>query len=285
LGVWKYRTEIVEPPAAGQIRFDNADISLATELYINETNDNGTDVSAFMDILLLAGSVLFVQDKVNAANRVFVECGAVTDEGTYRKIIITSVTEVGTEPGNNTDVIVVVQTAAGGGGGGGLTEYFYTSKDFDNPNNADWDLNALAPAAADSNNAALSVRLFDDAVQEGVGIYFQCPVGATNLVLELVSRAETAPGGAVAAKPAIEIRPISDNVAVISPPWTTLNLTKIDIPTNENFQYDSQTIAFAVLTALVAGQYVQMQLTRNPTHPDDDLVGDWVLLSLRVSFT
>lgn len=118
LGVWKFRTEIVEPPASGQVRFNNADISSATEMYISETNSGGpTDVSVFMDTLLVLGSIVLVQDKVTAANNVLVECGAVTDEGTYRKIIIASVTENGTEPSNNTDVIVVVQGAGGGGTG------------------------------------------------------------------------------------------------------------------------------------------------------------------------
>lgn len=163
-------------------------------------------------------------------------------------------------------------------------EYLYTAKDFDNPNNADWDLNSLAPAVADSNNAALTVRLYDDAVAEGVGVLFQLPASATQFELEWVSRAETAPGAAAVVKPAIEIRNIGDNAAVTSPPWTSFNLADTDIPTNENFQYDSQTITFASL-ALTAGDYVQMQFNRNPTHPNDDLVGDWVVLTLRISFS
>ncbi len=191
LGVWRYRTEITEPPASGQVRFNNADISSATELYINETNDNGTDVSAFMDVLLVPGSILFIQDKSDAANRVFIECGAVTDEGTYRKIIIVTVTEVGTEPGNNTEVIVVVQTAAGSAGVS-FPEIIYNAVDFDNPNNADWDENALAPAVADSNNAALTVRRFDDTIVEGVGGLMFLPIGATSFVLNFVHRAEVA---------------------------------------------------------------------------------------------
>jgi hypothetical protein len=162
-------------------------------------------------------------------------------------------------------------------------EYLFTSKDFDNPNNADWDLNALAPAAADSNNAALTVRLFDDTTAEGVGLYFQLPTGAVSFTLEWLSRAETAPGAPADVKPAIEIREVEDNVAVPSPPWTSFNLVDTAIPTNENFQYDSQTITFASL-ALTAGNYVQMQFNRNPTHPNDDLAGDWVVLSVRVSF-
>ena len=38
LGIWRYRTETSSPPASGQIRFNNADISAATEFYLHETN-------------------------------------------------------------------------------------------------------------------------------------------------------------------------------------------------------------------------------------------------------
>jgi hypothetical protein len=165
-----------------------------------------------------------------------------------------------------------------------FAEYFYYATDFLNPNNADWDISVLAPAVADSNNAALTVRLYDDTTEEAVGMFFRLPTGATNIVLDFVSRAETAPGGAVAAKPAIEFRTIDDNGAVQSPPWTTLTLNDIDLPANENFQHDSQSITLVSL-GLTAGEYVQMELKRVPTHPNDDLVGDWALLSCRVSFT
>lgn len=163
-------------------------------------------------------------------------------------------------------------------------EYLFRASDFDNPNSADWDINVLAPAAADSNNAALTVRRFDDAVAEGVGMLFQLPATATSLTFQTLSRAETAPGGAVVVKPRIHIRTIADDTAVPGPPNTQLSLSDIDIPTNEFFQYDSQTITFAFLS-LTAGDYVQIEYSRNPTHPNDDLVGDWDLLSLRVSFT
>ncbi len=174
--------------------------------------------------------------------------------------------------------------AALGGGGGGFPEYLFYADQFENPNNADWNINALAPAAADSNNAALTVRLFDDAVAEGVGMQFKLPLTATSLTFETVSRAETTPAGAVVASPRIHLRTIGDNAAVPAPPNTQLSLTGIDLPTNENFQYDSQTITFAFL-GLTAGDYVQFEYSRNATLPADTLVGDWALLSLRVSFT
>lgn len=168
--------------------------------------------------------------------------------------------------------------------GGGFPEYLFRATDFENPNNANWDITLLAPAAADSNNAGLTVRRFDDAVAEGVGMSFKLPATAVSLTFEMVSRAETAPGGAVTVSPRIHVRTIGDNVAPDSPPNTQIGMTAIDIPTNENFQYDSQAFTFASL-ALTAGDYVQFEFSRNPTHPSDDLVGDWDVLSILVSFT
>lgn len=116
LGIWKYRTETVTPPASGQIRFNNADISLATEFYLHETTDGGTDVAVFLETLLQDGSVLYMQDQTNSANRVLIEISSSVDSGTYRTYGIQSVIEEGTEPTQNTNVILIASSAAGGGG-------------------------------------------------------------------------------------------------------------------------------------------------------------------------
>ncbi|NIQ74032.1 MAG: hypothetical protein GWN80_00435, partial [Gammaproteobacteria bacterium] len=41
-------------------------------------------------------------------------------------------------------------------------EFQFFADQVENPVTADWTVNALAPAAADSNNSGLTVRLFDD---------------------------------------------------------------------------------------------------------------------------
>lgn len=283
LGVWKFRTETTEPPALGQVRFNDADISSATELYISETNSGGpTDVSAFMDILLIPGSVLFIQDRINADNRVFVECGAVTDEGTYRKIIIVSVTEVGTEPSNNTDVIIVVQTAAGGGGAG-FPEFQFGGSDFLNPNNSDWAVNALAPASAGQLNPGLSVRRFDDTVEEGVGFLLKIPGTATNIVFGFTSRAISPQPTPNNVGVNIYNRGIPDNVLVQA--WSAGDqLTDIALPNNTNFVEDSESVTLASL-GITAGELTQFELTRIAPTGGDNQFGDWELVQFRVSFT
>lgn len=162
-------------------------------------------------------------------------------------------------------------------------QYDYYADQFLNPNNADWAVNALAPVGADSNNAALMVRSFDDTTEEGVGLQVNIPSGVANIIFYFVSRAESAPGGAVAVVPKIYVREIPDNAAVES--WDAgTNMTAIDIPTNENFQYDSQTIALTTLS-LVAGRTVQIEITRVGTDGSDTLTGDWNLHELRVAFS
>lgn len=119
LGTWKYRTEITAPPASGQIRFDNANISAATEFYLHETNEGGADVSTFLELLLQDGSVLYMQDKTDGDNFVIIEISSSTDNGAYRTFGIQSIQEQGTEPGQNDDVILLTTGVAGAGVAGG----------------------------------------------------------------------------------------------------------------------------------------------------------------------
>lgn len=191
--------------------------------------------------------------------------------------------------GTNTQVLTAdsaeasgVKWAAGGGGGDTQVRLFYADQ-LDNPNSADWAVNALAPVAADSNNSGLTVRLFDDTTEEGVGFSLSVPSGKTNLILRLKSRAETAPGATQTVKLNLYVREAADNTAVEA--WSAATqLTDLSIPTNENFQYDSQTIALSTLS-ITAGNFVQFELTRDSTDVGDTLVGDWALLEISAEFT
>jgi hypothetical protein len=155
--------------------------------------------------------------------------------------------------------------------------------DFDDPNSSNWTINAAAALAADSSNAGLVVRRFDDTTEEGVGFDVYLPVGSTNIIFRFVSRAQTAPGSTQTVRPVLYVREIPDNAAVEA--WSSATLmTTISIPNNANFQYDSQTIALSTLS-LVAGRVAQFELTRRGTDGSDSLSGDWVLQTLVVEFT
>lgn len=151
------------------------------------------------------------------------------------------------------------------------------------PNNADWAVNALAPMSADSNNAGLTVRLFDDTVEEGVGFQTLIPLGVTKMVVEIKSRAETGPAGARTVGLKLYNRKVPNNAAVGS--WSSgLALNDLDIPTNEYFQYDLQALTLASL-GVTAGEETQFELTRVNPVGGTELVGDWILNCVQLRFS
>ena len=78
-------------------------------------------------------------------------------------------------------------------------------------------------------------------------------------------------------------RGLPDNAAVES--WSTgTTLDDIDIPTNEFFQYDTQTITLASL-GITAGELTQFELTRVAPGAGTDLEGDWALKLIKVGFS
>jgi hypothetical protein len=149
------------------------------------------------------------------------------------------------------------------------------------PNSSDWTVNARAGEAADSNNAALSVRLFDDTTEEGVGLVLFVPPWATSIKFNIKSRAETGPGGASVIASTIYTRDIPDNSAIGA--WSGTNLTEFDIPSgSEDWQYDDQTITLASL-GLTPGNLSQIEYTRFSA-ASNNLAGDWALLEFGVEF-
>lgn len=171
---------------------------------------------------------------------------------------------------------------AASGIGGGMNEQFFADE-LAFPVVADWAVAASAPQVVDTNNDSLSVRSFDDTAEEGVGFLTYVPAGSTVLTLTIVSRAETAPGAPATVVPRLYVRGISPDVPIGA--WSPgLDLTSVDVPANENFQYDSETVTLAAL-GVSAAQVLQFELTRNPGAVGDTLVGDWDLLLVRVEFS
>lgn len=169
-------------------------------------------------------------------------------------------------------------------GAGTMLSFQFFADQLDQPVNADWAVNALAPAVADSNNNGLTVRAFDDTAEEGVGFIVRVPAGVTNIILRLKGRAETGPPAARTVGLKLYQRGIPDDAAPEA--WTAgLVLTDIDLPTTtEFFQYDEQTITLATL-GITAGEITQFELTRIDPAGGTELVGDWNLLQLEVEFT
>ena len=159
--------------------------------------------------------------------------------------------------------------------------YLFYADQFLSPNNADWPINALAPAGADSLNNAIINRIFDDGVvtaETGVGFFMELPSSAIGINIFIRGRGQSAGGGGVVHR--IYTRQISNNAAVGA--WSAATaLTTLTVPANTNFQFYNQAISFVTL-GLTAGNIVQFEFTRQGSAGADTLVGNWNLLELRI---
>lgn len=185
--------------------------------------------------------------------------------------------------GNTTTVrVVVVQTSAVGQGAQTIRSFTYTPSSFDNPNNADWAVNALAPATADPTNGAINVRQFSNTTEQGVGVQFPIPSTATNITFTYKGRSQTAQGSAETLQFRAYTRLIPNNVAMGS--WSAANtLASVSVPANSNFQYYTTTVTLASLS-LTAGNTYQIEFTRN-TGVGGNLAANFLLVEMTVAFT
>jgi hypothetical protein len=171
----------------------------------------------------------------------------------------------------------------GSGGGDGFPVFHLFADQLDSPNNADWAVNNVAGAVKDSNNTALTVRRFDDNTEEGVGASIEVPTGAANIIFEPRSRPEVGAASNLNVQPRMYARYFRDNVATGA--WTGMDLTVLTMGTsNEYPQFDSQSVPLTGL-GLTGGDLAQIELTRDGATATDTLVGDWVLLELKVRFS
>ncbi len=164
-------------------------------------------------------------------------------------------------------------------------EFQLFADQLENPNSADWTVNALAPAEADDNNAGLTVRAFDDTAEEGVGFTIDIPSGATNMIVSLRGRARTAPGAARTVGIKLYNRGVPNNAAVQA--WSAAKqFSDLDITTNEFFQYDTEATFSLASVTVTAGESTQFELTRDPTPVGGtNLVGDYLLHYIKVTFS
>ena len=87
--LWEYDVStVMADPGAGNMRFNNADISLATKMVVSTTTNQGAD---FRDELLLVsnGSTLSIREFGNFANNIIFTTDAETDNSTWFEVDIT----------------------------------------------------------------------------------------------------------------------------------------------------------------------------------------------------
>lgn len=164
----------------------------------------------------------------------------------------------------------------------GATEGLVGAVEFDDPNNSNWPVSVIAVIDPHLTHPAWAERVFDDTIASGVGLDRMVPAGATNLVLRLIHRAQTAPGAAATVQLDIYARSIADNVAdgafgaAVSP-------AALAIPTNTNPQDDTLAAISLASLGITAGQLAQFEIVRNDGGAN--LAGNWRLRYALLTFT
>lgn len=165
--------------------------------------------------------------------------------------------------------------------GHALLQQNFGAPDFDDPG-ADWATTVPAGMAADTINAAILLRRFDDTTDEGVGWTVLIPVGVTQVKLTFISKpisSPSAPDRTVGI--AFKSREIPHNGGLGG--WTSTALSNLNIPQNVFPQRQSITVTLAALS-LTADHVYQIELTRQNPSSGTELVGDWGLIYLVVEW-
>jgi hypothetical protein len=152
----------------------------------------------------------------------------------------------------------------------------------DNPNNADWAVNALAPAIPNSLSAALTVRAYDSLTEEGIGDIRYVPLGSSRVNMLRWIAAATAPPAARTVGWMFRYRRITPTPGA----WASVQLADGVIPTladANDFQKQTVTFTYASLaTPIVADEVYQFEFTRVDPLAPTELVGDLLELGLRM---
>jgi hypothetical protein len=163
------------------------------------------------------------------------------------------------------------------------SRFTFFANSLDTPVNSDFAINSLAPVISDPAWASLNVRSFSNSVEQGVACLVSIPTGATTLTVKMRGRSQTTPGVASVVQPRLYYRLLGNNTAVGS--WSSAQeLANISIPTNQNFQYSTQTILLSTL-GLTAGNLYQFEFTRRVTGVSGtNLAANYLLAELTLEF-
>ena len=99
-GEYRASSTTTPTPTSGQIRWNNATQANATQIFLSDTTNPGTDLTNYLGTIQ-AGSIFYVQDKGNAANYSRWQIASIVDSGTYFTLGVTLL-DAGTNIGNNT---------------------------------------------------------------------------------------------------------------------------------------------------------------------------------------
>ena len=112
---WKFSNQTTGAPANGYLYFNNADPALSTEIFINEENWAGNDVSAFLQALLKPGTRIYIQEASNSANAaLFTVTSSPVDLGTFQSVQVVNDVSQGAFTNNRLCAFTVIGGSAAG---------------------------------------------------------------------------------------------------------------------------------------------------------------------------
>jgi hypothetical protein len=109
---WTFNQTITPPPVSGGLRYNATTIAATTLVYISETDRDGLDRNAGLNVAQV-GDQLMVQSQ---QGRAVFNITSMVDSGTYRTIGVTVAEFSGTRPSASAISTVYIITAGGGGG-------------------------------------------------------------------------------------------------------------------------------------------------------------------------
>ncbi len=141
------------------------------------------------------------------------------------------------------------------------SRFTYHPASLDSPNTTDWAVGVNAPMVTDATHTSLAVRQFSNTAEQGVGFFINVPAGATNLIIRMRGKSDTAQAAASQVQFRLYRRAIPENAAVGS--WSTAyDLPVLSVPANAFFQYYTMTVPLSALSMLTDRMY-QLEMTRN----------------------
>jgi len=111
---YQFNNTTTEPPASGQIRFNQATQASTTKLWANHTTSSGVNIKQFL-AAATTGAKLVLQDKIDNTNYIkFDVTGVPVDKTTYWEFAVAVTASGGNLP--NAAILAAVTAATGGGG-------------------------------------------------------------------------------------------------------------------------------------------------------------------------
>jgi len=111
-------------PGSGKFRFNNTNQNTATELYIDDLDDLGTNIESWIQGLSLSTSVvtkgiLYIREEQAPSNFLGFKVTGVTNNTGYTKLTVSNVASSATSPFANTDKLLVAYSLTGDKGDAG----------------------------------------------------------------------------------------------------------------------------------------------------------------------